>query len=83
VAHFSRWPLALLCFGLIGAAIALDVTTDAGQRIAVACESLGIAAGGAFVYAEGARHREWWDAFRARDTPGDTPQSGQDPEGSA
>lgn len=59
--EFSRWPLAMLGFGLISIAVALDLTNDAAVVLAGAIEVLGIATVGAFLYAEGARHREWWE----------------------
>jgi hypothetical protein len=61
VKEFSRWPLAMLGFGLITVAVALDLTNTATAVLAGAIEVLGIAVVGAFIYAEGARHREWID----------------------
>ena len=68
--EFSRWPLGMMGFGLIGVAVAMDLTTDIAAALASAIEVLGIAVVGAFIYAEGARHREWWEQYRKKnDTP--------------
>mgnify|MGYP001764360190 CR=1 FL=1 len=58
--HFRQWPLALAAVTLMAAGITLDLTTQAA--IAYGLWVLAAACLGAFVYAEGARHREWWDA---------------------
>lgn len=56
---FARWPLLLACVVLVGTGLALDLHSEEIAPFAVACMTLGAAAFGAFLYAEGARHREW------------------------
>lgn len=71
--HLSRWPLLLAACVLAVLAVGLDVSTSAGTALAVACLAMAAAAFGAFLYAEGARHREWWDGRHRDDTPADPP----------
>jgi hypothetical protein len=56
---FERWPLLLAAVALISAGLALDLTQESTQPYATICLILGSTAFGAFLYAEGARHREW------------------------
>lgn len=65
--ELSRWPLLLaaVILGVLG--VGLDVSNSAAAGLAVACVSLAAACLGAFLYAEGARHREWWDRWRHAD----------------
>jgi multidrug transporter EmrE-like cation transporter len=56
---FTRWPLLLASVTLIGAAIGIDLSTEEAYAVAAGVAALGAATLGAFVYAEGARHREW------------------------
>lgn len=78
---FARWPLLAASVTLTGAGLALDLTNPAVSGFAAACLVLGASAFGAFVYAEGARHREWFtrsdsslsatpDTTESDDTPG-------------
>ena len=57
---YSRWPLLLGTFLLIGSAVGLDLKGPGAYNVAIGLASLGAASFGAFIYAEGARHREWW-----------------------
>lgn len=67
----SRWPLLLACVVLVVGALGVDyVGSDRGYVLAAALLGLGAASFGAFLYAEGARHREWW-ARRREDDPDD------------
>lgn len=61
---FARWPLLLACVVLVGTGLALDLHSDEIAPFAVACMTLGAAAFGAFIYAEGARHRDWLSSQR-------------------
>ena len=56
---FARWPLLLASAVLISAAIGIDLSTDEAYAVAAGIAALGAGALGAFIYAEGARHREW------------------------
>jgi hypothetical protein len=68
VEQLRRWPLLLAAVTLGVLGVGLDVSNSAAAGLAVACIALSAASLGAFLYAEGARHREWWH----RDTrPGD------------
>lgn len=58
--ELSRWPLLLMTIGLVGAALGIDITVSDADHFAIALMGLALASGGAFIYAEGARHREWW-----------------------
>lgn len=57
---FARWPLLAAAVTLGGAGLALDLSDAGAAPYAVACLMLSASAFGAFLYAEGARHREWW-----------------------
>jgi hypothetical protein len=67
VDKLSRWPLLLgaVTLGVLG--VGLDLSNTAAAGLAVACVALSAACLGAFVYAEGARHREWWAHHRHPD----------------
>jgi hypothetical protein len=70
---FTRWPTLLASVTLTGTGLALDVAEPASAPYAAACLALGAVGLGAFVYAEGARHRDWTDHERTRTvTPADT-----------
>jgi hypothetical protein len=56
----KRWPLLLASLALVGAAIGIDLGTEGARSVSVALVVLGASCLGAFIYAEGARHREWW-----------------------
>lgn len=83
--ELTRWPLLLAAVVLTTAAVGLDVTQAAGERLAVALIIMAATAWGAFLYAEGARHREWWSATlrygRRDDYPAnhDAPAAGVEP----
>lgn len=64
--ELARWPLLLAAVVLSVTALGVDVTQGAASTgIAVALLALAATAFGAFLYAEGARHREWWDRSHA------------------
>lgn len=65
---YSRWPLLLAAFILVTSGLALDLSRQETVPFAIACLVLGATAFGAFVYAEGARHREWW-AHKNKEEP--------------
>jgi hypothetical protein len=74
VERFERWPLLGAAVVLAGTGLALDLTAAEVAPFAVACLALAAAAFGAFLYAEGARHREWWHPNdRIADTSQDPP----------
>jgi hypothetical protein len=54
----ARWPVLLAGAVLASVGIGLDLTKQA--PIAYGLWALSSACFGAFLYAEGARHREWW-----------------------
>lgn len=56
---FERWPLLMASVVLISTGLALDLTSETERPYATTCLVLGATAFGAFLYAEGARHREW------------------------
>lgn len=60
----ARWPLLTGAATLAALGIGLDLAEEAA--VAYAVWTLAAACVGAFLYAEGARHREWW---HADDTP--------------
>lgn len=71
---FVRWPLLAGSVSLIGTGLALDIADPAATPYASACLALGAVAFGAFVYAEGARQRDWTEqermsGKRTNDTP--------------
>jgi hypothetical protein len=57
---FARWPLLLAGVTLVSAGVVLDLETQA--PVAFGLWALASAAFGGFMYAEGARHRDWLDA---------------------
>jgi hypothetical protein len=60
VTEFGRWPLLICSLLLIGSAVGVDLKVEGAYALATALAVLGAASFGAFIYAEGARHREWW-----------------------
>jgi hypothetical protein len=56
---FSRWPLLLAALVTFGVGIGLDLRDDGTYAVAATLIGLGAASFGAFIYAEGARHRDW------------------------
>ena len=68
--ELSRWPLLLAAVLLAAAALTIDLTQTTGTApsAVAALLALASAAFGAFLYAEGARHREWWDRAHRTDT---------------
>lgn len=71
--HLARWPLLLAAVVLAAVAVGLDMSSGPGQALAVAAVALASACLGAFLYAEGARHREWWDRPRHGQDGDDAP----------
>jgi hypothetical protein len=63
--EYARWPTLLGAVTLTGAGLGLDLAEPASSPFAAACLALGAVSFGAFVYAEGARHRDWTEAERA------------------
>jgi hypothetical protein len=64
---FARWPLLLAGVTLVSAGVALDLGTQA--PVAFGLFALAAASFGGFMYAEGARHRDWNDAHRPDPEP--------------
>jgi hypothetical protein len=59
-ARFKRWPLLMAAALTFGFGVGLDLSSrSTSSYIATGFFSLGAAAFGAFLYAEGIRHREW------------------------
>lgn len=54
----SRWPLLVAASVLLTVGLGVDLIT--GATVAAGVIALAAACIGAFLYAEGARHREWW-----------------------
>ena len=70
--EFARWPTLLGGLMLAGAGIGLDLATH--EALAYGLMGLAAACFGAFLYAEGARHREWWNGNPPEDRgPPDVP----------
>lgn len=67
--ELSRWPLLLGAMLLIAVAVGIDLTHDSGLLVVEVLLIIAAVLIGAFVYAEGARHREWWQEIK-----GDTDQ---------
>lgn len=78
--EFARWPTLLAAVTLTGTGLALDLADPSAAPFAVACLTLGAVAFGAFVYAEGARHRDWTEDERAAERPG-RPTGDEDDQG--
>lgn len=57
----SRWPLLLGALALSVTGVGVDLTSDAARGLAAVLLVLAAVCLGGFVYAEGARHREWLD----------------------
>jgi hypothetical protein len=75
--EFTRWPTLLAAVTLATSGVALDLASHA--PVAFALWALSAACFGAFLYAEGARHRDWTDAERRYlDADADTPDRGAD-----
>lgn len=72
--HLSRWPLLSAATVSAGTGVALDIATY--PALAAGAWTLAAVCVGAFVYAEGARHREWRED---RDTPDAGRHAGHDP----
>jgi hypothetical protein len=70
---YARWPLLLAGLTLTGAAVGIDIGTEEGYAIAAGLAAMGAVAFGGFIYAEGARHREWFAHKTKHDTI-DTPE---------
>lgn len=88
--HLARWPLLTAAATL--AALGIGVDLAYGAPVAYAAWTLAAACVGAFVYAEGARHREWLEAddtpargarhvASARVAPDETPPGATRPRG--
>jgi hypothetical protein len=76
VRELSRWPLLLAAVALLAAALGVDyVGSDRGYLLSAVLVGLAAAAFGAFVYAEGARHREWREDERGRDAVESPPRN--------
>lgn len=72
----SRWPLLLGAVILAAAALGVDVSQGATSAgVVAAMLALAAVMVGAFTYAEGARHREWWDRARRPQADEDKPTS--------
>jgi hypothetical protein len=78
---FARWPLLAASTTLAGAGLALDLTSPDAAPFAVACLMLAACAFGAFLYAEGARHRDWTHAERSRSVTPAFTDSDDTPDG--
>lgn len=73
--HLTRWPLLLAAVLMVAAGVGVDyVSSERGYLLAAVLVGLGAACMGAFLYAEGARHRDWWSR------PPDTPEQPEPPD---
>lgn len=57
-----RWPTLVGAVVFLTAAIGIDLTSDRATQLVTALVALSATCIGAFLYAEGARHREWWQS---------------------
>ena len=57
--HLERWPLLTSAGTFAALGVGVDLAT--GAPVAYAFMTLAAASVGAFLYAEGARRREWFD----------------------
>ena len=73
---FARWPLLLAGVTLVSAGVAIDVTTQ--QGVAYGLFALAAASFGGFMYAEGARHRDWNDDHDQTNQPEPQPWSDEE-----
>jgi hypothetical protein len=72
---FARWPLLLASAVFTSAAIGLDLTSPTSSYMVVVLFVMAAITLGAFIYAEGARHREWLGHLFDRTTGEDHPES--------
>ena len=77
IERFERWPLLAAGTALAAAGVTVDLTASA--PVAYGLWALASASFGAFLYAEGARMREWHDA--QLDPHSGPPQTRTDPDG--
>lgn len=56
---FSRWPMLMAAGFLVATAVGIDLSTTTAGYVVTVLIVLGAVCLGGFVYAEGARHREW------------------------
>jgi hypothetical protein len=61
--EFARWPLLLAAVTLMAAGLGLDYAAQ--SEVAYGLWALASAAFGGFMYAEGARHRDWNDKHKS------------------
>lgn len=59
MSSYSRWPLLMASIVFASAAVALDLTNGTSLYMVVVLFVMASITLGAFIYAEGARHREW------------------------
>lgn len=65
---FARWPLLVAGTTLAASGVGLDLAAQAPVAYGLWC--LAAACFGGFLYAEGARHREWLEQERDRNAAG-------------
>ena len=64
----ARWPLLLAALATCAGALGVDLAAGhAAPSIVAVLLALSAVCLGAFVYAEGARHRDWHDEHRGPD----------------
>lgn len=82
--ELSRWPLLLAAAILVAAGVGIDyVSSERGYLLSAVLVGLAAAAVGAFLYAEGARHREWLESERRRDAVESATQAEPPPGGTS
>lgn len=59
-----RWPTLVGSATFLTVAVGIDLTTEHEVALVEALVALSATCLGAFLYAEGARHREWWESRR-------------------
>lgn len=59
-----RWPTLVGAAVFLTTAVGIDLTSDHEVALVEALVALSASCLGAFLYAEGARHREWWQSQR-------------------
>lgn len=75
--RLERWPLLGASALLLTLGLGVE-WTNAAALAGAGLILLGAATLGAFVYAEGARHREWWHEAHGHADTLDTPETRQD-----
>lgn len=72
---FARWPMLAASAAFTTAAIGIDLSNPTSAYMVAVLFMLAAVTLGAFIYAEGARHREWLGHLFDRTTGGNDQES--------